>query len=81
MNEAQFELTADQALEIAKSFLNQSGVQQVFLDAVRRILKEKQWRVVVRIGSIFGPQKEVIIDDETRKVVSYGDARAPPGPR
>lgn len=73
--------TADGALELAKPFLRKAGVNSFWLQAVRRDPKGGQWRVVVRIDSILGPLKEVILDDATGAVVSYGDASPPPGPR
>lgn len=81
---AAFSLTmtfnAESALAVAKTFLRNSGIQTFWLQSVRRDQKAGQWRVVVRIGSFIGPLKEVIVDETSREVISYGDANPFPRP-
>jgi len=69
-------LTIAEASEIARRFaISSMGRDYAVIESIEPIEANKQWRVVVNVGIGSPVMKEVIIDDETRNVVSFKESR------
>lgn len=74
---AGWHLDAQGAINAAKRFLKDNNVQQYILDLVDAGHVPRTWVVRVRLGSIFGPQKDIVVDDATERILYFGSPRAP----
>jgi hypothetical protein len=61
-------LDAEQAIGIAKGFLLKAGTTYFFLVSVEPVENDQKWRVVAS-SALFTPPKELLIDDESGKVL------------
>lgn len=66
------------AITKVKIFLKDNGVQSYILDSVRQdsAMGKQDWVIRVRLTNIFGPQKEIVVDDRSGKITAYRN----PGP-
>ena len=63
-------LTIDEAIDKSKEFLGKAGFTYFLLQSVEPLEREHRWKVVTT-AVLFGQPKELIIDDDTGKIISF----------
>jgi hypothetical protein len=68
-------MSVSEVIAIAKKFLREeAGYDTVRVSSAVAIEAESKWRVLAELGQPTTDRKEVIIDDEDGKIVSYKQA-------
>lgn len=68
-------MSASEVIVIAKKFLqDEAEFDRVRISSVVGVEAESQWKVVAVVGQPVIGKKEMIIDDEDGKIVSYKEA-------